>query len=81
MMPKTITLRLSDETYQRFSAAAESEKRPISNLIETLAIKKLEEDMFMDRIEMEDIIKNPVLKKRFKRGIKEANERKGKFVE
>lgn len=79
-MPKTITLRVADETYQKFAAAARSERRSISNLIETFAIRKLEEDMFVDRIEMEDIMANPVTVKRIERGIKEAKERKGQFV-
>ncbi len=80
-MPKTITLRLSDETYRKFLAAAGAERRPISNLIETLALRKLEEEIFVDRIEMEDILANPVLTQRLKRGTAEAKEIKGRFVE
>ena len=80
-MPKTVTLRLSDETYQKFRAAAEVEKRPLSNLIEILALRKLEEEIFVDRIEMKDILSNPDLTKRLQRGTEEARERKGRFVE
>lgn len=80
-MPKTVTLRLSDETYQKFLAAAEVEKRPLSNLIEILALRKLEEEIFVDRIEMKDILSNPDLMKRLQRGTEEALERKGRFVE
>ena len=43
-MPKTITLRLSDETYEKFNRAAIEDKRSIANLIESLALKKLDED-------------------------------------
>ena len=39
-MPKTITLRLEDEIYKKFSNAASEEHRSMSNLIETLALKK-----------------------------------------
>ena len=38
-MPKTITLRLEDEIYKKFSEAASEEHRSMSNLIETLALK------------------------------------------
>jgi predicted CopG family antitoxin len=80
-MSKTVTLRLSDETYQKLLAAAEVERRSLSNLIETLAMKKLEEEIFIGRIEMEDILANPVLMNRLKRGTEEARKRKGRFVE
>lgn len=80
-MPKTVTLRLSDETYRKLVAAAKIERRSISNLIETLAIKKLEEDIFVDRIEMDEILSNTALMERLQRGTKEAETRKGRFVE
>jgi predicted transcriptional regulator len=80
-MPKTVTLRLSDETYQKFLSAARAEKRPLSNLIEVLALKKLEEDLFVDAIEMEEILSNEELMTRLERGAREAQEKKGRFVE
>ena len=80
-MPKTVTLRLADETYQRLAAAAKAERRSLSNLIETLAMKKLEEDVFMDQIEMEEILANSALMKKLKRRTEEADKRKGRFVE
>lgn len=80
-MSKTITLRLSDEDYQRFSLAAQTTKRPISNLINFLAIQKLEEDIFADSIEMGEILSNTALLKRLKRGTKQVQEKKGSFVD
>ena len=80
-MPKTVTLRLSDETYEKFLAAARSEKRSLSNLIEVLALKKLEDDILLDNIEMEDILKDRTLLDKLKRGTEEAKQRKGRFVE
>jgi uncharacterized protein (DUF1778 family) len=47
-MSKTITLRLSDEEYELHSRAAQAVKRPVSNLINYLAQKKLEEEIFAD---------------------------------
>ena len=60
-MSKTITLRLTEEEYERFSEAAASVKRPVSNLIRYLAGLKLEEDVFADRIEMGEIRSNTKL--------------------
>ncbi|MBU1172509.1 MAG: hypothetical protein KKD44_23370 [Proteobacteria bacterium] len=51
-MSKTITLRLSEKDYILFSKAAEAVKRHISNLINYLALQKLEEDLFVDHTEM-----------------------------
>jgi len=55
-MPKTITLRVADEVYGRLAAAAKAERRPLANLIETLALRKLDEDIFADLIEMDEIM-------------------------
>lgn len=79
-MPKTITLRLSDEAYKRFNAAATEDNRSISNLIETLALKKLHEEMFADRFEMEEIFSNADLLKRFESGHRQAKQKKGRLI-
>ena len=47
-MAKTITLRVADETYEKLMAAAKIERRSLSNMIETLALKKLDEEIFVD---------------------------------
>lgn len=80
-MSKTITLRLSDDNYQLFLSFAKSENRKISNAIETLALKQLEESFFADRYETEEILSNPDLLKRLKIGSQQAKKMKGKFVE
>ncbi len=54
-MSKIVTLRLSEEEYDLYAKAAEVVKRPISNLINYLALQKLEEDIFVDQIEMDEI--------------------------
>ena len=80
-MSKTITLRLSDEEYNLYSQAAQAAKRPISNLINYLAQKKIEEDLFVDQIEMDEIIGNPMLISGLKKGSKDAKQMKGSFVD
>lgn len=80
-MPKTITLRLSDEEYQLFSSAAKAVKRPISNLINYLAHQKLEEDLFADQIEMDEIVSNSSLVEGLRKGSEDVKQRKGSFVD
>lgn len=71
-MSKTITLRLSEEEYILYAKAAEAVKRPISNLINYLALQKLEEDLFVDQIEMDEIIGNKNLVESLKSGSNDA---------
>ena len=79
-MAKTITLRVADETYEKLMAAAKVEKRSLSNLIEVLALKKLDEEIFVDQIEMDEILASTKLMKKLQRGTKQAKDRKGAFV-
>ena len=80
-MSKTVTIRLSEEEYLLFAKAAEAVKRPISNLINYLAQRKLEEDLFVDPIEMDEILRNSKLVESLKKGSKDARLRKGVFVD
>jgi uncharacterized protein (DUF1778 family) len=80
-MSKTITLRLSDEEYELYSRAAQAVKRPVSNLINYLAQKKLEEEIFADQIEMDEILGNSQLVSALKKGSKDAKQMKGSFVD
>jgi predicted transcriptional regulator len=80
-MPKTVTLRLSDETYTTFLEAAKAENRSLSNLIETAALARVREQQFADDVEVAEIMANEKLMKRIKRGSQEARLRKGTFVD
>jgi hypothetical protein len=80
-MPKTITLRLSDEEYRLYSNAAEAVNRPISNLINYLAQQKLEEELFVDHIEMDEILGNSRLVAGLKKGSEDVKQMKGSFVD
>ena len=80
-MPKTVTLRLNDETYNAFIEASKAENRSIANLIETAALAKIRELQFVDDVEMAEILANEDLLKRIKQGSKEAKVRRGSFVE
>jgi hypothetical protein len=81
IMPKTITLRLSDEDFHLFQAFAKAENRTLANAIETLALKQIEEELFADDFEMEEIRNNKNLLERLKAGSEQAKRMKGRFVE
>ena len=80
-MSKTITLRLSDKEYNLYSQAAKAAKRPISNLINYLAQKKLEENLLVDQIEMEEILGNTKLLSGLKEGSRDVKRMNGSFVD
>ena len=80
-MSKTVTLRLKDDAYNVLREAALAENRPLSNLIETAALSKIREQQFVDDTEMAEILANGDLVKRIKQGSREAQMRKGRFVE
>lgn len=79
-MPKNITVHLSDEAYQRFRKIAVGDNRSISNLIETLATQKLTEELFTDTFETEEILSNKTLRRKLKKGHRDATLKKGRFV-
>jgi predicted transcriptional regulator len=80
-MSKTVTLRLDDEVYGLFLAAAKAENRPLSNLIETAALSRIREQQFVDDAEMSEISANETLLKRLQKGAREAKLGKGRFVD
>ena len=80
-MSRTVTLRLKEDVYKVFVEAARAENRSISNLIETAALNKVREQQFVDDAEMAEILSDENLVVRIKQGLKEATERKGRFVE
>ena len=80
-MSKTVTLRLKEDVYNAFIEAAKAENRSLSNLIETAALNSIREQQFVDDAEMAEIIGNRELIKRIKKGSREAQLRKGQFIE
>lgn len=80
-MAKTVTLRLDDEVYDLFVEAAKAEKRSLSNLIETAALSRIHEQQFIDDAEMSEILANENLLKRMRKGARESELGKGRFVE
>ena len=80
-MAKVITLRLSEEEYKMISAAARTERRPISNFITAKVMEEIEESYYIDPIEMDQIKSDKKLIAKMKTGHREALEKKGRFVD
>jgi len=79
-MTKTITLRLNEERYLRFRQLAEEDNRPISNFIETAVLRYIEDQGYVDEFEMSEIRSNEELSNSLLRGLKDAENGKGKFA-
>ena len=79
-MSKTVTLRLDDEVYEELKQASAAARRPLSNLIETAALRRVREEQFVDDAEMAEIRANEALLERMRTGSQQARERKGSFV-
>jgi len=80
-MSKTVTLRLKEDVYKAFIEAAKAENRSLSNLIETAALNKIREQQFVDDVELTEILTDQKLMKRIGKGSREAQLRKGQFIE
>ncbi len=80
-MSKTVTLRLQDNIYETFREAADAQRRPLSNLIETAALARIQEEQFTDDAEMAEILADEKLLKCMKAGSADARNRRGRFVE
>ena len=79
-MSKTVTLRLDDQVYQRFRTLAERDNRPLSNFIETAALRYVESEEFADEFEMEEIRCNSSLNESLRRGLRDARAKRGRLV-
>ena len=80
MMSKTVTLRLDEAMYKRFKALAEDDNRPLSNYIETAAMRFVEANEYVDEFEMNEINANVELNRSLDRGFEDAEAQRGRFV-
>lgn len=79
-MPKTLTLRVDDETYETLAKKANLENRSIANFIENAVKERIREEEFMDDYEMESILADKQLVQRLKKGSIDASRKKGKMI-
>ena len=80
-MSKSVSVRLSDETYEVFREAADAQQRSLSNFITTAALAGFRQEQFADEEEMSEILGDSGLVDRLRKGSRDAAARKGRFVE
>ena len=79
-MSKTVTLRLDERVYEKFKRLAELDNRPLSNFIETAALRHIEEEELVDEFEMAEIRDNVDLNESLKRGLSDAKAKRGRLA-
>lgn len=79
-MSQTVTLRLDDAVYQKFKGFALHDNRPLSNFIQTAALRFIEEHELVDEFEMTEIRDNASLNRSLKAGLRDAKAKRGRFV-
>ena len=79
-MAKVVTLRLDDDIYHTFKTLADQENRPLSNFIETAALRYINEIEFVDEFEMAEINSNTRLNDSMDKGIEDYKDLKGRFI-
>jgi predicted transcriptional regulator len=79
-MSKTVTLRVDDAVYGKLRSWAKRDNRPLSNFIETAALRFIEDQEVVDEFEMAEIEGNEALNASMKRGLKDAKAGRGRFA-
>ena len=79
-MSTTVTLRLKDAVYDQFKGLAKRDNRPLSNFIETAALRFVEEHETIDEFEAMEIRNNVELNRSLKKGLSDAKAMRGRFV-
>jgi predicted DNA-binding protein len=71
-VPKTLTIRVDEETYDAFVNRAKAENRSVANFIENAVKTHIQEHDFVDDVEMAEILANEKLVERLRRGSQQA---------
>jgi predicted transcriptional regulator len=79
-MSKVVTIRLGEEPCRRTKAAAQADNRPISNFMETAALRFLEQVEFVDEREMAEIRADKKLLKNLRAGSTDIKKGRYKVV-
>jgi uncharacterized protein (DUF1778 family) len=69
---KTVTMRVDDSTWRMISAAADGQKRTISNFLEFAVLQYLSSAQYVDNVEMRAILKDKELVRSLKEGLNEV---------
>jgi len=79
-VPKTVTIRINDETYRSFVKRAKAENRSLANFIETAVTEHIRECDFADGSEMAELLANEELVRRLRKGSGDAKRKKGAMI-
>lgn len=79
-MAKVITIRLSNDEYQKIVSSAHLERRALSNFMTTMVLKGIEEAEHVDAIEMDQITSDKRLMAKLLAGHRDAKKRRGRLV-
>ena len=79
-MPKTVTIRIDDDTYRSFVKRARTENRSLANFIETAVREHIRTCDFADDSEMAELFANEALVRRLRRGSGDAKRKKGTMI-
>lgn len=77
-MPKTITLRVDDDTYRLIQTAARGDRRTISNFLEIAAVSYITEESFVSDEEMNELVNDKKLAQKLKLGREQIKQ--GKYA-
>ena len=66
-------MRVDDNTYDTIKAAADGQKRNISNFLEFATMQYLSSSQYVDNIEMQEILSDKDLVKNLKSGLEDFN--------
>jgi len=69
---KTLTMRVDDSFYQIISAAADGQKRNISNFIKFATMQYLNSSQYVDNTEMQEILDDKDLMKSLQSGFEDV---------
>ena len=80
-MQKTVTVRVDESTYDRIKAAADSERRTISNFIEYATMSYVQNSSFVADDEMKGIVEDGDLINSLSRSLEDIKEGKYRIIE
>jgi predicted transcriptional regulator len=80
-MPKTITVRVDEATYGKIKAAADLERRTISNFIEYATMSYVENSSFVRDEEMKELLGNSELMSSLRQSIEDIREGNYRIVD
>lgn len=74
------TINLNDTVFKKLKAVAKQENRSAPNLIETIVLRYLDEEFYVDEFEMDEIRRDSLLKRQIQKSLAAYKKGRGEFV-